>query len=61
MLVLEDAKGGVILTNCEYPGEGREDRTATDKTVNTGCPAVLTVAGRIRTERKEGLSHREGC
>lgn len=27
MLVLEDAKGGVILTNCEYPGEGREDRT----------------------------------
>lgn len=57
MLVLEDAKGGMILANCEYPGKGREDRAATDNKVNNGCLAVLTAAGWIQAEQKEGLSH----
>lgn len=55
--VLTDAKGSVILANCECPGKGREDRAAADHEVN----AVQAGTAEMEAEWKERLSHGEGC
>lgn len=55
MFVLADAKGSVILANCECPGKGTEDRTATDNEVNNGAPLCSLPQHRRRLSQKKGL------
>lgn len=55
MFALADAKGSVILANCECPGKGREDRAATDNDVNSGVRLCRLQRRGSRLSGKKGF------